>query len=1214
MIAEPFDVLGCELKGTQLIEASAGTGKTWTLCALYLRLLLEQRLEVSQILVVTFTNAATAELRERVRSRIVQTLAVQRGLAEGDAFVRGLLQRLRSSAGNEDLATEIETRLQLALHSFDEAAIFTIHGFCQRALAEAPFSAGLPLTLNLLQDDSPLRLQVVRDFWRRHMAGEALNDALADHLLEKKESPDKLSALLQRRLAKPLAKLLWPDALDQALQPGDPVALQQAFEATRGAWQADRERIVAQVVAGLGSLNKARYSSATVELAAAQWDTWLAAGDACMAIDKPDKLKLLASDTLRPNKGQRPIAHHAFHELAQTLLTLREAHDNALALQRLALQRELLQDSPQALQQLKNAQRLTAFDDMLSNLYRRLVADDGEALAQRLRLRFRAALIDEFQDTDPQQYEIFRRIHGQGAAPLFLVGDPKQAIYGFRHADLYTYLQAQEAADSVRTLRRNQRSTPELIGALNGLFGTNPQAFVLSGLHYREVGVGDKRPAPLHDRSGVQRAALQLWQLPDAEDGRPLLKKQARLASAQATAGEIARLLTAARVGEVTIGERALAAGDIAVLVRSHAHGRLMRRALARVGVASVELSQASIFASADADELARLLAAVLEPARLPLLRAALGTVLLGLDAAQLDALADDEAALQQQVVRFAGWRALWLERGIGPLLRHLGQAEGVNRQLLARSDGERRLTNYRHLAECLHEAEAEHATPEALHRWLQAQQADPLDDAAQLRLESDSELVQVVTIHKSKGLEYPLVFCPLLWDGRAPPSPTGPGREYHDDAGQAVIDMRSLADAEAKRIGERIALDKAAETMRLIYVALTRAVHRCHLVVGCYANKTTNDQSPTESCRSRLNSLAAGAGLTAQAWAEHKLQPADIGAAWTALAEQHAPHIALQALPLGTPYVLAAQPVDLQRFAALPPPAHIGHGWWIGSYSSLAHGARHEGAALDHDAAAALQPQPADDAVADDDILRYPRGPAAGDSLHAVFESIDFADAAGWPAAVQSVLRRHAPALGGSDSLALQAQRVLNMLHAVLAAPLPDGLRLACVTPQQRRNELEFHLPAHRVDAAALGALLRQAAPASAVPTFGRLDGYLHGYIDLVCQQAGRWYVVDWKSNHLGSSAVGYAPPALAQVMDAMGYRLQALLYALALHRLLRARLPGYNHEQHFGGVHYLFVRGLRPGWQADDGAPCGAYFERPSLDLLQRLSALFDGSEGGR
>jgi exodeoxyribonuclease V beta subunit len=1211
MIAEPFDVLGCELQGTQLIEASAGTGKTWTLCALYLRLLLEQRLEVSQILVVTFTNAATAELRERVRSRIVQTLAVHRGLAEGDAFVRDLLHRLRGSAGNDD----IENRLKLALHSFDEAAIFTIHGFCQRALAELPFSAGLPLTLNLLQDDSPLRLQVVRDFWRRHMAGSALSAALADHLLEKKETPDKLAALLQRRLAKPLARLLWPDALEQALQPADALPLQQAFEAARGAWQAERALIVAQVLAGLSSLNKARYSPSTVELAAAQWDIWLAAGDAPMAIDKLDKLKLLASDTLRPNKGQPPIAQHAFYDLAQTLLTLREAHDNALALQRLALQRELLQEGPQTLQTLKNAQRLTAFDDMLSNLYRRLVAGDGEALARRLRLRFRAALIDEFQDTDPQQYEIFRRIHGQGVAPLFLVGDPKQAIYGFRHADLYTYLQAQAAADSVRTLARNQRSTAPLITALNGLLGANPQAFVLPGLHYREVGIGEKRPASLHDHSGEPRAALQLWRLPQGDDGRPLPKSQARLAAARATAGEIARLLAAARRGEVAIGERALVAGDIAVLVRSHAHGRLMRRALARVGVQSVELSQASIFASADADELARLLAAVLEPARLPLLRAALGTVLLGLDAAELAALADDEAALQQQVARFAGWRALWLERGIGPLLRHLGQAEGVNRRLLARGDGERRLTNFRHLAECLHEAEAEHGTPEALQRWLQAQRNDPRqDDAAQLRLESDSHLVQVVTIHKSKGLEYPLVFCPLLWDGRAPASPSGPGREYHDDEGQAVIDMRPLTDAEAKPIKDRIALDKSAETMRLIYVALTRAVHRCHLVVGCYANKSGNGESTTESCRSRLNSLAAGAGMSPQAWAAHKLRPADIAAAWAALAQQHAPHIGLRPLPAAPQAPLPPQPLDLQRFAALPPPAHIGTGWWIGSYSSLAHGARHEGAALDHDALPDPKPQASSDAAADDDILRFPRGAAAGDCLHAVFEHIDFGNAAGWPTAVMSTLQRHAPALGGSQPLVLQAQRVLNMLQAVLAAPLPGGLRLAEVATADRRNELEFHLPAHRVEAGALSALLRQAAPAASAPAFGRLDGYLHGYIDLVCRHAGRWYVVDWKSNHLGSTAAGYTPAALSQVMDAMGYRLQGLLYALALHRLLRARLPGYEHALHFGGVHYLFVRGLRPGWSADDGAPCGAHFERPSFDLLQRLSALFDGGEDRR
>ena len=422
------------------------------------------------------------------------------------------------------------------------------------------------------------------------------------------------------------------------------------------------------------------------------------------------------------------------------------------------------------------------------------------------------------------------RSTASSAAPLFLVGDPKQAIYSFRNADLHTYLHARGDALAEYTLTENQRSTRELLQALNGLFGANARAFVLPGLDYRSVAYGAKPRKLLLDRSTPARTALQLWSLPRDAAGEPLPKKAASQAALQACAGEIARLLAAARRGVITLGERPLSAGDIAVLVRSHAHGGAMRRALAQLGVGSVELSQASVFDSPDAADLERLLAAILEPAREPL-RAALATEAMGLDAAAILALSADETALLDLIARFAGYRDTWLQRGVGLMLRQWMQTEGVSRRYrLARPDGERRLTNLLHLAECLHEAAD---TPhEALQRWLQRQRSETRqDDAAQLRLESDRDLVQVVTIHKSKGLEYPLVFCPMLWDGQPLRARSGEGLEYHD--ADAVIDFRTRDKERRAPLREQIALESAAETMRLIYVALTRAVHRCYLVAA---------------------------------------------------------------------------------------------------------------------------------------------------------------------------------------------------------------------------------------------------------------------------------------------------------------------------------------------------------------------------------------------
>ena len=437
------------------------------------------------------------------------------------------------------------------------------------------------------------------------------------------------------------------------------------------------------------------------------------------------------------------------------------------------------------------------------------------SLRAALRRRFPAALIDEFQDTDPLQFSIFDTVYGRGEGLLFLVGDPKQAIYSFRNADLHTYLQARPRAQAEYTLAENQRSTPALLEGLNALFGANPRAFMLERLDYHPVHAGKKPRKPFVDHS-APRAALHLWSLPlDARDGEPPLKAEAKDAVVQACVGEIARLLAGAQRGEVTHDGQPLQAGDIAVLVRSHAEGSLMRQALALVGVGSVELAQTSVFASTDAQELERILVAILEPGREPLLRAALATELLGCDAQDVESLSSDAAAVLRPMARFSDYRGTWLQHGIGPMLRQLTAGEGIARRMLLRPDGERRLTNLRHLSECLHEAAREHPGPEAQLRWLQRRRReDQGAEATQVRLESDRNLVQIVTIHKSKGLEYPVVFCPFLWDGSAGGGRGGSmPREYHDDHGRPTIDYRPGDDQDIRR---RIQLERDAERLRL--------------------------------------------------------------------------------------------------------------------------------------------------------------------------------------------------------------------------------------------------------------------------------------------------------------------------------------------------------------------------------------------------------------
>lgn len=1225
-----LDVFTCPLDGLRLIEASAGTGKTWNICGVYLRLLLELDLEVQQILVVTFTNAATAELRERLRSRIVDVLTqLRREGAISDPFVTRLLATAEANAGVD--RRRMLARLDAALHAFDEAAVFTIHGFCQRALSDTPFAAGLPFHLELLQDDQRLRLDAVSDFWRRRVAGGEISPALADYLLLQGDSPERWAEWFGRQLAKPCSSALWPEETAGATAESAVADLAAAFARARQLWAGDGAGPTAALLAGLGALNANSYKPDAVHLAAAAWTQWLTRGNPLLAPDaEAGKAQLFSHECIeqRTKKGQTPPSH-PFFDAARDLLASHATAERRLRVERLLLLRSMFDEAAAALRQQKRQQRVICFDDMLQNLAAALGVSELSWLAASLRKRYPVALIDEFQDTDPLQWAIFERIYGtaDGSAggPLFLVGDPKQAIYSFRNADLHTYLAARRQAGEPYTLRDNQRSTAALIEAGNALFRINANAFLLPGLHYQTVTPGDRPRPPFSDRSNGDPSALRIWRLPKP-GGEYLLRAQAIGEALRATAGEVARLLREARAGRVKIGGRPLAPGDIAILVKSHSHGRLTRDALQQVGVGCVELSQQSIFHSTDAEELERVLVAVVEPGRPPLLYAALATELLGYDAVAIAALAADEVALLRVLSRFNGYHETWLRRGFSVMFRQWLDGESVAHRLLARSDGERRMTNLLHLGELLQQAAVEHSAPDGLLNWLAGKRrGSDTEEISQLRLESDRKLVQIVTIHRAKGLEYGVVFCPLLWDGQPLPIRKLEGSEYHDDDGRPVIDFRTeLELREAAEIKARQRQEKDAEQMRLLYVALTRAVYRCYLVAGCYATPNFGRRSLTQGTHSLLNWLVAGRNLDYSAWRVHNLPPTTIEDAWQSLAEEAAPQLSLADLPSAAATPLARDALAADSLAALAPPGRLPPGWHIASFSSLQHGTEHEAAACDHDGRGERSPTPtargSEESASDlatDDILHFPRGAAAGDCVHALFEAIDFTDRDGWPNAIASVLAAHPQALPGlpANEASRRLGRMLRrLLDDVLATPLPDGIVLGALPRRRRLVELGFHLSTGEVTPKMLNGWLREHGYAIPRLGFAPLAGYLKGFIDLVFCHAGRYYVLDWKSNHLGYTPADYSCASIATAMAEHAYHLQYLIYTLAVHRYLRQRVPDYEYARDFGGVLYLFVRGVRPAWRtvAADGESiaCGIYHHRPSASTIASLDGLLAGA----
>ncbi|HVL55409.1 MAG TPA: 3'-5' exonuclease, partial [Burkholderiaceae bacterium] len=595
---------------------------------------------------------------------------------------------------------------------------------------------------------------------------------------------------------------------------------------------------------------------------------------------------------------------------------------------------------------------------------------------------------------------------------------------------------------------------------------------------------------------------------------------------------------------------------------------------------------------------------------------AAMTTALIGCDATEVAALADDEPRVLALVERFCGYRDSWRARGFGTMFRRWLRDDGIDSRLLARRDGERRLTNLLHLAELLQDTAASAMAPEALVRWLaDRRDAPPADEELALRLESDQNLVQIVTIHKSKGLEYDVVFCPFLWT--KPPAPRQPDdwREYHDADGRLVLDFRPQA-RDDPAIRQRCVREHHAESLRLIYVAMTRAIHRCYLVAGLY-HESPGGSEPRigDSASCLLNWLVDDSRTAFDDWLTAAKAPQAIEASWHRFA--HTLGSACRLETLAADPAAAAAPLPAPELELQPPPAPppVPLPWRIGSFSGLAHGAADDAAAAaDHDARAiAADESRADSPVAADDFLRFPRGASAGDCLHAAFERAEFTDPASWGPAVERALAAHPqrlPKLDDAEAQPLLKAMLSNALSNALTARLPGGLTLASVPPRSRRVELAFHLPAAGVRDAPLQSLLGDHGYAVAPLRFEPLDGYLNGYIDLVFEHAGRYYIVDWKSNHLGWRRDDYEAASIAQAMRANRYPLQYLLYALALHRHLGRRLPGYDYERHFGGVYYLFVRGLRPQWSGDRNNAPGVLFDRPRRDTIGALDALIGGA----
>jgi len=1169
---ETLNPLTLPLRGERLIEASAGTGKTFTIGLLYLRLLLglggehaySRPLSVDEILVVTFTEAATAELRGRIRDNIHELrLACIRGVSS-NARLNQLLEEIAQPADAASLLLAAERQM-------DEAAIFTIHGFCQRMLNFNAFESGMLFEQQLIEDEHPLLRRATADFWRRHCYPLTLD--IARVVVNEWSGPDQLLTTLRPWLQGESPGLRLPPADDETLATRHARNLAQ-IEKIKAQWRTVGEEVLTLV--SQSDVDKRSYSSKHLPVWVNKISDWAQSETRDYTV--PAELARFSQRLLEEKTKKGSAPRHALFDAIDDFLA------QPLSLRDLMIARALVEVRA-AVHKEKRLQALLGFDDLLSRLDDALHQSGGERLAEVIRQRYPVALIDEFQDTDPQQYRIFRTLyHQQPDRALLLIGDPKQAIYAFRGADIFTYIRARNEVSAHYTLDTNWRSSPEMVEAVNHLFSRLPSPFLFEDIPFLPVRFAPPNQSLSLTVNDHVQPALRLWLQPGG--GCSVSDYQQYMA--QQCALDISRWLQAGQQGRALLGkaglQRGVQASDMTVLVRSRSEANHIREALKQLGIPSVYLSNRdSVYTTPEARELLWLLQAVLAPEQERMLRTALATSLFAFDAAQLDALDHDARAWDELVETFARWQQLWHQRGVLPMLRQLMLERHLAENLLASENGERRLTDLLHLGELLQEAAAQLDSPHALVRYLAQQIASPDNQSAsqQLRLESDRHLVQIVTIHKSKGLQYPLVWLPFAAGFREADTAL-----YHDrDSFNPVLDLHSNEESLALAEEERL-----AEDLRLLYVALTRSIFHCSVGVAPLFRGTRKREGASDLHKSALGFLLQrGEAASAEQLAVLLGEIDHVGT-----------EVVLAEAGEATRWHDAPLPEDTLRARAVT--RTLADPWRVTSYSALQQHSSHR--LLDvmpgFDIDAAGEASPSEEAEAALTPHHFPRGAAPGTFLHTLFESLDFPHPPD-----EDTLTRH---LQQSGYPLFWQPMLSEWITRVVNTPLnAQGLRLASVKSSDRLVEMGFYLPIDGLlTAQELDALVRQDPLSTAAPPldFRQVQGMLKGFIDLVFRWQGKYYLLDYKSNWLGDTREAYTPEAMAQAMVDHRYDLQYQLYTLALHRYLRHRLPDYDYERHFGGVFYLFLRGM------DGSSPeNGVFHTRPQHDFVTQLDGLFRG-----
>ena len=1166
-MSQPFHL---PLDGLHLLEASAGTGKTWTLMVLYLRQVLERRLMPDKILAVTFTNASAAEMRRRIRavlSDAESTLRAGRPVSVTGMTDDALLGALLEHVGGEESRREKRALLRAALSGFDRARIETIHGFCQRVLAELAFGTATDYASSLSDDQESPRRTWLKHWFQARMDSVSVPLAARFHKrfvsagrkgTFELDSLDRIAALAD---ARPHDLHVLPER--QPLPDFD--AEWAAYERAAAAW-CEQWRLEAALVRGMVQEAKKGFKStlhrpASVATAFAAWDVWSPDGSL------PKWLERFTPEVL----ASVWCAGDAFVQLpcwqaAKQLVMAHAEMAQATAALELDLQHDVIEAARTDLRLARVQRGELSFDDLLQNL-RKAVGDPQ--FAARLAAQMPVMLIDEFQDTDPVQWAIFSTIYragGEGQS-LYLVGDPKQAIYSFRNADLHTYLSA-AASEGLKTHRldTNYRSQPTYVEAINTLYEAQELPFVLPDISFFPVAAGRRSGL------GLPGAPLTLCWL-DRPDDAPMSVDVMARAVVEDVAGQIRQL----------IESESISADRIAVLVRKRKEATLMAATLRRYGIPAAIADQDSLFQGSMNQELVLLLRALLRLDDRTALISAMGTLLLGYTAEEIRQLDGDDEALAEIRQRFGHWRRLWERWGAFALFQDILKSRRVASRLLAEPNGNRLLTNLRHLVELLQaEQRRTAASPTALLAWLEERIRQ--DKQPERRLATEAEAVEVVTMHKAKGLQWDVVFCPFFWSQKL--SGASDLVRYHDPSHGLSLQLMAKpvsAEEQAKQdlAARQRLLETEAEQARLLYVALTRARERCIVHLGAILKMA---QKPVYAFFAPGYAPAALAKMTDEQVITTLLCVPEL----IEVVRRPHPERLRRPLPALNPSTVPPESARVWR-------REMGPRWRRLSYSGLAR---------------ALESKHNDEAIgalregAEVPLAAFPRGARIGDFFHHLFEHhlqgcLD-------QETLTRALRRH------GLTNAMEPERLVALFEQLRSVPVSQGKSLTQLTASGQLPEASFLLP--------LASNFRPRDLARAVQAHGSSEwteyaqqlmaleedqvvGFLTGSIDLVYCHQGRWGLVDYKSNYLGDQRHDYDQDNMARIMASHHYLLQGLIYSVALLRMIRRRQPGADPFDAFDGARFFFLRG------ADE--PGFGIFELPTeKELLLALDRCFAGS----